>query len=298
MGEFKSFDEFQRELHGLPKKEEPAVRFPEEPSESEYQPESEYEEHKTKHHRRRRESRLRPSRPSGLSWKKLFYGTVGVLIIVVLVFLFCPVPLGDITVQGINAVTKNDVLFEGQIKQPVNVLQISAGKLEERLTQDIRISSVKVWREFPFDIKVAINDRVPCAVVQGDYDYAVLDKDGVVMKTETSLKDTDLPIITGKKLGNILLGDRITDPSVLKGIKFFSSLSPAGFRLFSEINVGQANNLIAYTRDGLALRLGTGKDIVKQAKLSQNMVGDVKARNLAVEYIDVNPSAPFIKLKK
>ena len=51
MGEFKSFDEFQRELHGLPKKEEPAVRFPEEPSESEYQPESEYEEHKTKHHR-------------------------------------------------------------------------------------------------------------------------------------------------------------------------------------------------------------------------------------------------------
>lgn len=35
-----------------------------------------------------------------------------------------------------------------------------------------------------------------------------------------------------------------------------------------------------------------------QAKLAENMVGDVKARGLSVEYVDANLSSPFIKLKK
>lgn len=45
------------------------------------------------------------------------------------------------------------------------------------------------------------------------------------------------------------------------------------------------------------MRLGSGPDMAGQARLAENMVGDVKARGLSVEYLDANPASPFIKLK-
>ena len=55
---------------------------------------------------------------------------------------------------------------------------------------------------------------------------------------------------------------------------------------------------MAYTRDGISVRLGNTEDLEEQAVLAENMVNDVKARNLSVEYLDANVTNPFIKLKK
>lgn len=46
------------------------------------------------------------------------------------------------------------------------------------------------------------------------------------------------------------------------------------------------------------MKLGNGSDMAGQARLAENMVGDVKARGLSVEYLDANLASPFIKLKK
>ena len=83
-----------------------------------------------------------------------------------------------------------------------------------------------------------------------------------------------------------------------KALQFISSLSQDGFKQFSEVNIGQPNNIIAYTRDGIAVHLGSGEHIDKQAVMAENMVGDIMARGLSVEYIEVNLTSPFIKLKK
>ena len=118
------------------------------------------------------------------------------------------------------------------------------------------------------------------------------------MDTQTSISGLDLPIITGKKLGNLLLEDIVQEESINKALQFISSLSQDGFKQFSEVNIGQPNNIIAYTRDGIAVHLGPGEHIDKQAVMAENMVGDIMARGLSVEYIEVNLTSPFIKLKK
>ena len=69
-------------------------------------------------------------------------------------------------------------------------------------------------------------------------------------------------------------------------------------KAFSELNLGNEDNIRAYTRDGVTVRLGDGSDMAQQAELAENMVGDVKARGLSVEYVDANLASPFIKLKK
>lgn len=230
-------------------------------------------------------------------FKVLFYLIVFIIIIVVSL-LFLPIPFGNLTVTGNDIIKTEDIFFEAEIKKPINIFQIRTSNVEKRLLNDIRIEEVDVSRQFPFTINIKVKERKPLVIVQGEFCYAILDKTGLVIETETSLKKANYPMITGKKWGNLLLGDTVSESDVLLALKFINSLSEDGVKLFSEINIGNKDNIIAYTRSGIAVKLGNGKNIADQAKLAENMVGDISSRQLSVEYIDANTSSPFIKLKK
>ena len=230
-------------------------------------------------------------------FKVLFYLIIFIIIIVVSL-LFLPIPFGNLTVTGNDIIKTEDIIFDDEIKKPINIFQIRTSNVEKRLLNDIRIEEVDVSRQFPFTINIKVKERKPLVIVQGEFCYAILDKTGLVIETETSLKKANYPMITGKKWGNLLLGDTVSESDVLLALKFINSLSEDGVKLFSEINIGNKDNIIAYTRSGIAVKLGNGKNIADQAKLAENMVGDISSRQLSVEYIDANTSSPFIKLKK
>lgn len=50
------------------------------------------------------------------------------------------------------------------------------------------MSTVSVGRRFPFVLEVNVTDRVPLAIVQDEFGYVFLDKDGVVMDSTQSIK--------------------------------------------------------------------------------------------------------------
>ena len=282
MDNFKSFNDFLKEQHGNPEgfHEKPKVEAP--PEEKVRRP---VKKHKS----------LIRSHGRGKAYAA---GALAAAAAVTLSLFFLPIPLGYIDLKGTDVLTVDDVIFEGRIREPVNVLQVSSSKLEERLSKDIRLSAVSVSRRFPFVLEVDVTDRIPLAIVQDQFGYAFLDKDGMVMDTTQSIKKVNVPLITGKRMGNLLLGDSVAGGELDSALDFLNHLSPEGLRVFSEINIGNGNDIKAYTRDGITVRLGSGPDMAGQARLAENMVGDVKARGLSVEYLDANPASPFIKLKK
>ncbi len=290
MDNFKSFNDFRREQHE--KQAETLSETPQEEIIEETKPESmppkapsmPVHSKKKKHHTSR--------------GKQYLIGAAGGICLLVMALLFLPIPLGYIALSGTQNLTVDDVIFEGRISKPVNVLQVSTSRLKERLSHDIRVAQVHVTRQFPFGLVVQIEDREPLAVVQGELSYAIVDKEGVVIDSVQALRKADVPMITGKRLGNLLLGDQVEQEDVEKALVFLSHLTPEGRKAFSEINVGNSSHLMAYTRDGVSVRLGDGSDMEQRAELAENMVGDVKARGLSVEYVDANLSSPFIKLKK
>jgi len=233
-----------------------------------------------------------------LGFKRWIIGITVFLLIVILALLFLPVPFGHIEIKGTKSVTVDDIILEGQLRRPVNVLQISTEDLAERLSKDMRIESVNVTRRFPFAVIVNVADRKPVAVMQSEFGYVLVDKNGVVIKLENAVRKANLPMITGVKLGNILLGDEVKEEGVKKGLEFLNSLSPEGVKAFSEFNAGDPENLMAYTRDGISVHLGDGSAIEERAALAENMVNDVRARDLAVEYLDTTIGSAYIKLKK
>ncbi len=285
MDNFKSFDDFRRELH----EKGESFQVPEKQEEVH----SPYVEEAPEIPGRHRQKKRHHRKGKALHW---LVGA-GALLVMGSIF-FLPIPLGNIALSGNTALTVEDVIFEGGLREPVNVLQVSTSDLQERLTHDVRIASATVNRRFPLTLEVAIEDRIPLAVVQGEYSYAVIDKEGLVIDSVQAIRQVDVPMITGKRLGNLLLGDSIEQDDVRKALTFLDCLSRDGQKVFSEINIGNPQNIMAYTRDGITVRLGDGSDIEERAKLAENMVGDVKARGLSVEYLDANLTSPFIKLKK
>lgn len=283
MSEFKSFNEFQKELHH----ESPVAETPESP------PASPPEEPEKKEHRLGRYIHRIPH--EGI--KTYLMGLSAVVLVIVAALLFLPIPFGAVRLTGNETLTLDDVLFDGAVKQPVNVWQISTSDMKDRLGKDIRIGSVEVVRSFPLYIDVNITERKPLAVIQGDFGYALLDKEGVVLRTVSSLRGIDLPVVTGIKLGNILLGDTASQPVVQAALQFLGGLSASGNHAFSEVNVGNESNLVAYTREGIPVWLGDGDRMTERAALAEKMLNDMKVRHLAVEHIDASLTSPYFKTK-
>lgn len=280
MEEFKSFGEFQKELHNSPGNESVSGV-----------PHSGPPDEERRKLRKRRKKRTR---------KKIRYAAAASAAVILIFAGLCvfPVPFGDLRVFGNESVSREDVLFDGGIEAPVNVLQISTRELEERLKKDLRIDSVEVRRSFPVYIDVTITERKPLAVMQAEFGYVVLDKEGMVLQTGSTVEEVKSPIVTGVKLGNALLGDTAGGAQVQSALQFLNALSAGGLHDFSEINIGNSENIVAYTRGGIAVHLGEGDQMQERAALAENMVSDVKARGLAVEYIDASLTSPYIKLKK
>lgn len=235
---------------------------------------------------------------STLNYKKILILTAAFICVFIVSLFFLPISLGSIVIKGSNTITLDDVLFEAKIKTPVNTLRVSGSAIEDALSHDYRVEKVNVTRVFPLTIDVDITDRIPLAVVQDDYGYAFIDKTGLVMETVQSIHKVSVPMITGKRFGNLLIGDHVSGDEIDKAMQFLNHLKPESVQDFSEINIGNPQNIIAYTRDGITVRLGNGSQIDKQAELAEDMVGDVKARGLSVEFVDANLASPYIKLKK
>ena len=85
---------------------------------------------------------------------------------------------------------------------------------------------------------------------------------------------------------------------MLAALSYIEHLTPEGRARISEVNIGEVSKFVAYTVDGIALRLEVDDKMADKAKLTESMLKDIKEKNLNVESIDVNLESPFMKIRK
>lgn len=56
-----------------------------------------------------------------------------------------------------------------------------------------------------------------------------------------------VPMITGKRFGNLLIGDHVSGDEIDKAMQFLNHLKPESVQDFSEINIGNPQNIIMLT---------------------------------------------------
>ena len=230
--------------------------------------------------------------------RKKFLKIGGVVAIVLLGLFNLPIPLGSIKVIGSDKVTVQDVEVAGDIGEPVNVLRINRENLRYRLSKDLRIEDAQIGYELPLTMVVRVVERKAIAVIPAQFGYLTLDKNGQVIASDSVIEDTTVPMISGVKGGNILLGDVVTDKPIVQALDYLRALDDDTFKQIAEINIGDPNNMMAYTVSGIQIRLGDGEDLKSKADLTASMLKDLPKSQGNVQYIDVNPSSPFIKTDK
>lgn len=244
--------------------------------------------------RRKKHRSRRPARGWGKAW-------LGALLLIVLaawaVLRFAAIPFGTITVRGNEHLDTATVIAASGVYGYTNVVQLSPEEMQYRLNHDLRIAQAEVKRIFPSTIQVTIKERQVAAVIATMYGFAYVDKNGTVMDIQPQIKDVSVPILTGKRVDTLLLGDVITDGAIHSSLIYLQHVTPDVASQIAEVNVGNPDNIIVYTVDSLPIHLGTGDNPEERAAITAELVKQVQENNVNAQYIDTDVRAPFVKTK-
>ena len=159
----------------------------------------------------------------------------------------------------------------------------------------MRVDTAHVSYALPLTLQVDIKARKAVVVVPSQFGFVALDRQGMVIASSPTIPDTTVPIISGVRLGNALLGDTIEATGIRVAIAYMEAFTEDKRKQIGEINVGDAEKIIAYTVDGLPIHIGDQNNLEEKAKITTDMLVDIAQRHVNAEYIDVNIKTPFIK---
>lgn len=239
--------------------------------------------------KRRRRIKKKRTPSKSIVWKTI----IGAALIIGLFTL--PLPIGQIQVTGTNQLSSEDVVAIGNLGYPVNILRVRTGALEERLQKDMRVDTAHVSYALPLTLQVDVKERTAVVVVPSQFGFVALDRQGMVIASSPTIPDTTVPIISGVRLGNSLLGDTVESEGIRGAITYMMGFPEDKRKQIGEINVGDAEHIIAYTVDGLPIHIGDRNDLEEKAKITTDMIQDVSQRHVSAEFIDVNIKSPYIK---
>jgi len=129
--------------------------------------------------------------------------------------------IGKIRIIGATYVTREEVLEEGGLWEPINVLDIDRKQLIQNLEKDVRIEKASISFAFPTYFDIHITERLPGLYVECDGpQFAKVSYSGHVLAVHSSIPDATAPLLTGYHGGNLMEGDEIEDEDVRGLLQF------------------------------------------------------------------------------
>ena len=230
-----------------------------------------------------------------------FIGLLLVLVVLIAGLLFIKssyFTVGSVIVEGNKYVSIDDVYRIADIPESINIFSLNTANIKMRLMGDLRIAEADVSRRFPGTIVISIKERKPMAYVASSYGFVEVDKQGVVLAVFKNLKQISVPMITGIRLENEYVGDKIDNGVIKNIVNYLSLLDEVTLNQLSEINLKSSEQIIAYTVNSMHIRLGNSDRLSDKAKLTNEILYELGDKKKMVEYIDLNYAPPVIKFKK
>ena len=222
------------------------------------------------------------------------------LLVLLAIFLFINSPyftVGTVVVEGNKYVTGEEVLRIAGVPEQINIFRLKPAEIRERLTSDLRVDEVQIERSFPATITIHIKERQPLAFVASQYGFVEIDRQGIVMAALKNLKQVKVPVITGVRLGNVYVGDQVNNPGIANVLTFLSGLDEEALNQLSEVNIKSPDELVVYTTNSVCIRIGDNQRLMEKAKLTDEILQEIAAKKMTVEYVDLNYTSPIIKIR-
>lgn len=242
-----------------------------------------------------------PGKDKRLMSAQGFIGLLLVLVMLIAGLLFIKssyFTIGSVIVEGNKYISVEDVYRIAEIPEAMNIFSLNTSNIKMRLMHDLRIAEADVSRRFPGTIVINIKERKPVAYVASNYGFIELDKQGVVLAVFKNLKQVTVPMITGLRLENEYIGDKIENQVIKDIVNYLSLLDEVTLNQLSEINMKSSDQISAYTINSVHIRLGNSERLPDKAKLTNEILGELGDKKKTIEYIDLNTASPVIKFKQ
>lgn len=235
------------------------------------------------------------------SGRRIFKGIIFLLVsgIILGVLVYVPLfTLSEVKLNGATYLTVDDILKVGNIYMGEPLFQLETDSVASRLSQDLRIEEVTVRRSLPHTLEVNLKERRPIATIVCDYGYLDLDGSGKIIDSYKNLKTMQIPMITGATVRDLYIGDDVSDETVKKILGFLQKINSDALNKISEVAVTSENYIVAYTNTerSVQIRIGKLERLDEKARLTEDFLQNFSANPRAIEYVDFNYTAPFIKL--
>jgi len=199
--------------------------------------------------------------------------------------------LKEVVIEGTRIVDKNELLQLSQVQTGTLLYDLDLTSVQKNVLSHHYVKDATVERNLPSSIRIAIVERQPLALVNGN-EIRYLDEEGVVLPHSVSKALFDLPVLSGIP-GSVALklGSRIEHPDVQEALSILSTaklVSRELFHLISEVQIRRGDIVLYSTESGVPIIFGRGDAPAKLVRLEtfwNEIVRERGAQNL--QYVDL-----------
>lgn len=230
--------------------------------------------------------------------KKLIRGVVLLVITVLSLYHFTRssfFSVQQIEAHGIKHLQSEEVIRESGVAKGMNLFQVDTEKAQKRLLTDPLVDGAKVRKHLPNRVVITIQERTPVALLLAGDAFLVVDSKGYCLEKTSLIGKQRLPIITGCRHWSARPGSLASKEPAL--LKILEAIDSSRVDFFSEFNIADGNQIVAYSRDGTPVLLGTTEDLSQKLRQAVSIAKGLEAGE-ELDYIDVRTvQAPAVKYR-
>lgn len=200
----------------------------------------------------------------------------------------------SVQVRGAVQIPAADVAALTGLRAGDRLFAVPATELMARVTRHPAVARATVRINAGGAVVVRITERVPFAAFPFQGRYLILDRAGVVIDDRASSAGLPLVTATGFVPEWIRLGDRLPSGGVDRALAALTRLPRSVLAPGTRLRADPQGELVLFTPDGIAVRLGPLRGLEERTALMREVLGAVRARGLAVEYLDLRFSGNVV----
>ena len=120
----------------------------------------------------------------------------------------------------------------------------------------------------------------------------------MVMEMTDGIKDASVPRLAGVACGNAFIGDTLQNDMIREVLKFMDKLQPDAKEQIADLSVDTEKKLTVHMRYGFPVILGPVNELAGKAELFMTVFNEMKGKKVQVEYMDLQYSKPFVRLRQ
>lgn len=219
---------------------------------------------------------------------KAFLAGIVVVVATIVVLLGPVMAIDQVDVNELKYISGDKVIEMAGNPVGQNLFRFNGSKAEEELLKYPYIQKAEISRHFPHRLEIKITERQPAGVLLNNSNYLQFSKDGILLDNTKSLSNQSLPLITGFKMEDVPApGEAFKDNARFKDIlRIINACNDDLLRMLQEINIKDRNNILAYTSQGIEIRIGSVDNIEVRMATLNDIINQVILSGIIEEPIE------------